>query len=254
MPLDQASVPVNNGLLSGEGIFTTIKVKQGVALFFAKHQQRLFSHMADLRFSQTSFDFSLEKAVQELTKINKINDCAMRITVINTDTKPIVIMQARELPESKTDVKAITVQDTRDSFKTIKTINRLVNREAYMKAEKTGCDEALFVQDGKIIESTYCNVFSINNEDKLITPALDGKGLKGIARQIIMENTKVFEEDIDENTTNPLVLVNSLRVQQVKLLNNRELADGTFLFKKIKTIIENAKNEYVTNYRYDKNT
>ena len=90
------------------------------------------------------------------------------------------------------------------------------------------------MNENQLIESTIANIFSLNKNGDIITPRLDGKGLKGITRKIIMQNINVFEEEISENTIGPLVLTNSLRIQKVTHLNGKELEDAEELFQKIK--------------------
>jgi branched-subunit amino acid aminotransferase/4-amino-4-deoxychorismate lyase len=204
--------------------------------------------MKALGFRKHDLQFSLKKAMQNLVKKNNVDDCAIRITVLNEE-QPFVIMHARNLPTTQKDfVNLITVPDTRDVFKTIKTINRLVNEQATEQAKNQGADDALFVQGKNIIESTICNVFSLDAKGKLITPPLDEKGLRGITREIIMEKTKVAEKNISQETKGPLVLVNSLRIQKVRILDGRKLQDGEELLKKITSLIEQATNEQNQSY------
>ncbi len=222
------------------GIFTTIKVKQGIPLFFDKHLARLLSHMKYLHWN--TFSFFLEEKVTKFLLENHAQDCACKIIVTNENGKSSVTLQIRPLPPEVAEIKLITVQDTRDRYKILKTTNRLVNEEAKQYAEKKGANDALFIQNDAIIESTICNVFSLNEKSELITPALEKKGLKGIARQVIMENAHVLQSDIPQQTNGPLVLVNSLRVQKVSHLNGRALQDGEKLYQKIKSTLEKAEN------------
>jgi len=220
------------------GIFTTIKVKQGIPLFFDKHHKRLLTHAKALKLPRPS---AIEKKVTNFLKETTLTDCALRVTI--TD-KGQVSIEHRPIPPTS-PISLITVPDTRDKNKIFKTTNRVVNEQAKKLAENSGADDALFVQEDNIIESTICNVFSLNTKGQIITPNLDGKGLNGITRQIIMEQADVIEEDIPETTSGPLVLVNSLRIQQVNILNGEKIADGKVLFEKIKKLIEKTEHEYI---------
>lgn len=243
---EQSSVPViTNGLLSGEGIFTTLKVKNFLPLFFEKHQKRLQTHMAQLGFQPFPPNFSLYHTLLKLIQKNNLPDCAVRITILNRMKQSLSIINARDLPPTGNSVNALTVEDTRDSVKTIKTINRLENRKAEKYAAEHNADTALFVQNGNIIESTNANIFSLDEHNNLITPNVEEKGLKGIMREVLMEQTNVLEKNISKETPGPLVLTNSLRLQKIEYLDNRKLSNPEQLFQKLKALREKAEEHYI---------
>lgn len=245
-PKNKAIIPaMNDGTLFGQGIFTTLKVKQGVPLFFAKHQNRLLTGIKQLGFDKNAVDFPLEKAVINLIERNQLPDCALRLTILKHEKKALVIIHAYTMPTDNQDIAMIMVEDTRDNVKNIKTINRIINILALQKAISHGADDALFVTDGKIIEGTNASVFSLNKTGQIITPLLNGKGLESISKNIIKEQTSIFEEDILKDTKGPLVLVNCLRIRNVKSLNGKTLLDATQLYEKLKTILENAEDNYL---------
>jgi branched-subunit amino acid aminotransferase/4-amino-4-deoxychorismate lyase len=216
--------------MSDIGVFTTIKISRGIPLFFDKHKARLLLQAEQLGL--TPPPFSLTTITSYLTD-HALENCALKITI--TDT---LLMEHRPLPQPKPQ-KVITVQDTRDKvLRTLKTTNRVANNNAHKLAEENAADEALFVRDELLIESTYANIFSIDKDGAIITPPLDGTGLKGITRQVIMERTNVKEIPILKDIAMPLVLVNSLRVQPVVAIDGRMLPDATVLVKKLNTLLE----------------
>ncbi len=225
------------------GIFTTLKVKNGIPLFFDRHHNRLRNHMQQLRLPPLSLD--LEEAIKTHLAENKQQNYALRITIKKQGDHSVVTFEARELPSIERAIKVLTINDVRDDLRTLKTTDRLVNQHAKRLAEKNGADDALFIQNNHIIESTICNVFSLNKKGQVITPPIEGRGLNGITRQLIMEQIGVIEEEISENATGPLVLVNCLRIQKVGEINGKKLTDGKELLQKIITIINNAEKEYL---------
>lgn len=244
---EKAYIPaLNNGVLFGEGVFTTLKVKEGIPLFLESHTRRLLSNMEQLHFPQRIFNFSLDAAVQKLIAKNGKAACAVRITVLRGAEQPFVVMHSRDLPQASSNgVRVITVPDSRDGFKTAKTINRLFLTQAHAQAEKHGAADALLTLQNEIIESTISNVFSVDKDGVIVTPPLEGKGLKGIAREVIMEQLPVVEKEISAKATDPLILVNSLRVQKVLSIDGKSIADGGKLFQKVQAIVEKAEDEYV---------
>lgn len=223
------------------GVFTTIKIKNGIPLFFEKHADRLLSHAKQLNLGPITLSST---EIHRYLQTSNLTDCALKITVTKQQDKTMVTMKARPLPIAKAELKLITIPDTRDELKIYKTTERSINEQAKKIAEENGADDAFFIVDGTIIESTICNVFSFNKKGQIITPNLDGKGLRGITRQIIMEQINVIEEQIPQETRNPLVLVNSLRIQRATHLNARPIADGKPLLKLLQTCVEKAEKAY----------
>src|SRR6185369_2662109 len=224
------------------GIFTTIKVKNGIPLFFEHHQKRLISHSKKLQLDIPYFSF---KDVQHFLQKNNLSDCALKIIMTTRKGQPEMTLQTRPLPYPNENIKLITVADTRDKYKTIKTLDRHAHEEAQKLAKKQDTDDALFVQNNNLIESTISNIFSVNKNGDIITPPLVGRGLEGIAKKIIILQTPVIEEEINESSTGPIVLTNSLRIQKATELNGKKLEDAEELYQKIKTFIENAEEDYL---------
>jgi branched-subunit amino acid aminotransferase/4-amino-4-deoxychorismate lyase len=227
------------------GVFTTLKVTNNVPLFFNKHHERLVSQAKKLNVG--SMEIS-EEAVQNYLKKNNLRDCALKITVTKQNGKTTITYQPRTQPMTLTSCKVITIEDTRNYLKIYKTTNRTINNHAKKLASEKGADDALFVNDGNIVESTISNVFGLNKKGEMITPLIRAKGLNGITRQLIMEHTKVIETDIKQNTNGPLVLVNALRVQKVTHVNGKKLVDGEKLMHRLRTIIDAIETAYLSNF------
>jgi aminodeoxychorismate synthase component I/2-amino-4-hydroxy-6-hydroxymethyldihydropteridine diphosphokinase len=215
------------------GVFTTIKVIDGIPLHFDKHKKRLIAHAKKLNLSIPDFS---QQTIYNYLKKNKLANCALRITIQNG-----LSIKHRLLPEEK-KIKVITFDDTRNNLKIFKTTDRIINDKARQLAVENGADDALFILDNNIIESTYANVFSFDEHGNIITPPIKGKGLQGIARQVIMENIHVKEMPITKDINQPLVLVNSLRVQPVTEINGKSLPDANRLAKKLRSILFKTVN------------
>jgi len=224
------------------GVFTTIKIKNGIPLFFDRHRERLLAQAAKLNLEKVSIRLA---NVQHYLKKNNLLDCALKITITKEDNKTSITYKTRPLPQTLISCKAITIQDTRNYLKIYKTTNRILHDRAKKIAMEHGADDAIFTFNEKIVESTICNIFSVNKQGEIITPPMRAKGLNGITRQLIIEQTNVIEIDINQNTKGPLVLVNSLRIQKVTHLNGKKLLDGEKLMQKIKKIIEKNEEAYL---------
>ncbi|HSA83984.1 MAG TPA: aminodeoxychorismate synthase component I [Patescibacteria group bacterium] len=220
------------------GVFTTIKVKQGIPIFLEEHENRLLSQAKSLQIKQPS---GLEKKIKNFITKNSLVDCALRVEITS---KGRLICTFRPLPVSSS-IRLLTIPDTRDEKKIYKTTDRSVNEKAKKFAEEHNADDALFTENNKLTESTIANIFSVNKNGDIITSPLNGNGLRGIARKIIIENFSIIEENIPENTRQPIILTNSLRIQKVTYLNGKKLKTANTLFEKIKNVLEKAEQEYI---------
>lgn len=82
-------------------------------------------------------------------------------------------------------MKLITLPDMRHDYCDIKTTNLLPAVISATIAEKSGCDEAVFIREGIVTECTKSNI-SILNQGRLITPPISSKVLPGITRAHIL--------------------------------------------------------------------
>lgn len=224
------------------GVFTTIKVIQGIPLFFEQHKNRLIQNATALKLGKITLSLN---EIKNYFKENNLTDCALKIIITKEKNKAVVTIEHRPLPPSDTNIKLITINDTRNKNKIYKTTDRTINDQIKKYAKENDGDDAVFVENNNLIESTIANIFSLNKNGDVITPPLDNRGLKGITRKIIMENLPVIEEEIPADTTQPIVLTNSLRIQKATHLNGRKLQNAEQLFQKIKTVLQQEEQQCI---------
>lgn len=227
------------------GVFTTLKVRNGIPLFFNRHRERLVTQANKLNLGKVDISY---KTLQNYLQENNLNDCALKIIITKQRDQTTITLHHRIVPLPTVTYNLITVSDKRNYRKIYKTTDRASNDQAKKLAEENGANDALFTIEGIIIESTIANVFSLNKNGDIITPPIKARGLNGITRQLIMEHTNVIESDIHQNTKGPLVLVNALRLQKVTHLNGKKLIDGQKLLEKLKIIIESNEKDYLLNH------
>jgi len=148
-------------------------------------------------------------------------------------------------------VAVITTPDTRDSYKIHKLTYRIPHLLAQQQAQAKGARDALFTQNGKLIESTTANIISYINKDTIITPPILGKGLNGITRQILIENLPIKEKAIPSDTTDPIILVNSLSLQIVESIDGRKLKQNSEFVNLIRQTLDQAEKSYIKKLRIE---
>lgn len=263
---------LDNGFLYGTGIFTTVKIREGVPLFLNRHLARLQSNASQLGIpllpchscesgNPATFPL-LTSAVSAIIQKNNLASGGLRITLspatlcIHAFTLPLGTCGTRDTPDT---LKTITLPDPRDIYKTIKTTYRLPNLLAQKQAQIKETDDAIFTQNNKLIESTNSNILScqtnshfstLNSQFSILTPPLKGRGLNGITIQILMENLPIQQKPVPSDTTDPLILVNSLSLQIVESINGTSLKQNPEFVKLIRQTLDKTEKMYITNSPY----
>ncbi len=94
----------------------------------------------------------------------------------------LITVKEHKLPDSNRILSLITENDVRHSICNIKTLNLLPAVLASKKAAQAGCDEAVFIRDGKITECAHSNI-SIVKDGTLFTHPKSSYILPGITRE-----------------------------------------------------------------------
>jgi branched-subunit amino acid aminotransferase/4-amino-4-deoxychorismate lyase len=251
LPKDEAQISVSDrGLNYGDGVFTTIKVCGGDPILLSWHLDRLLRDAAALYIKLPSTE-ELERACYGLISTLDIKECVLKIIVSRgvggrgPSTKkvgaPTVIMTTSSFPEPRPSLRAISVPDTRSTLSAHKTLNYLPNVLALRQAEDAGCDEAIFVRDGLLIEATISNVIGLVN-GVARTPALDGTVLGGIARRALLEARMIEAGELPVDLQGPLYCVNNVRgVEEVAELDGRTLCRNSDLHKNLQKTLLNQE-------------
>ncbi len=219
--------PGQVGLLSGWGIFSTVKIVEGVLFEFQRHWARL-SRDADLL--RVPFPWSaveLEEMLLRLVEANQDFNATMRIAVVrNTGT-----MWSGSITDPEFDLIAFTaarsnwggacklgiVPNARHAacvFTGTKTTSWANNLVWYEEAHQRGQDEVVLLNErGEVCECTSANIFACFGETA-VTPPLTSGCLPGITRQILVEKIKI-----------PGIQV----VERAISLDDLEQADGIFI-------------------------
>ena len=153
----------NRGLRYGDGIFETIKIKNGKLILVDEHLERLWKGMLTLKFSIGKF-FTKEKFVEEiivLAKKNKLQDARIRLTIVRGDGgiydaknhSPNYIIEAINLPEGNGELNSNGLQlcyfeDAKksiDNFSNLKTNNYLPYFMGALFAKENQCNDAIIL-------------------------------------------------------------------------------------------------------------
>jgi len=199
--------PFDHGLLTGDGVFETMRVYGGVPFAARRHLERLGRSAAGLDIALPSPEL-LRAGMDEVIAANHLEEGRLRITVTAGPAPlgsergphgPTVIMAAGPMPEwpASTDVFVVPwPRNERGALAGIKTVSYGENVVALAWARRRGGGEALFANlVGDLCEGTGSNVF-VGVGGRLITPPLSSGCLAGVTRDLIIEECRVEEADL----------------------------------------------------------
>jgi branched-chain amino acid aminotransferase len=259
----------NRGLRYGDGIFETMKFKNGKLILSDEHFARLWKGMQMLQFEIPKLlsPEKLEEEIVQLATKNKLTVARIRLTIIRSDggiydaknNTPNYILEALSLPEDNGPLNSNGLQlcfyddakKTIDTFSNLKTNNYLPYFMGAMFAKKQQCNDALILNsEGNICDSTIANVFYVKDET-IYTPALTQGCVAGVMRKFLIDkirtlNFAVHETVVTKNdilNADEVFLSNSIyNIRWVAGLENKRFTN-TIIFKIVEELIK-SQDDY----------
>jgi 4-amino-4-deoxychorismate lyase len=200
------SIAINNrGLAYGDGVFETVFVVDAVPQFFEPHLQRLQLACQRLNLplnltllraeiNQLLIRWDAVASTQAVLKIIITRGYSGRgyrydpaVGVDHIVTLDALIVDVKKQQQGINVTVCKTPLSINSITAGIKHLNRLENVLARAEWHDENITEGLMLDtDGFLIEGTMSNVFIVS-EGRLLTPKLDGCGVVGIIRNIIIE-------------------------------------------------------------------
>lgn len=267
--IESASVNVaDRGLAFGDGIFDTLLYEDSQPYFFSYHLDRLIAGLNRLSIAipdknlHAYYDqfFSALKSQNFSTVVVKtiVTRGQGRGYSLPSNITPSVIISAYPFVAANTGSpkKLIICQQQvtgTPQLAGIKHLCRLENVLAAKEVQDSNADEGLvFDIDGNLVEAVSSNVF-LMHDDNLVTPILDGPGVEGIIKQIIIEKLapqlkievkemRLNQQHID--TAQEMFLTNSVAgIQSVGEVADSKMSTSK-IADKFRTALENLKKEW----------
>ncbi|HEV8625423.1 MAG TPA: aminotransferase class IV [Acidimicrobiia bacterium] len=211
--------PFDHGLLTGDGVFETLRVYRGEPYCWRRHYERLARSASGMGLAIPPSE-ALRRAALAVIDANGLTDARLRITLTGGPSPlgsergrvtPTLILAASELPPPgpATPVEAVTVpwpRNERGALSGLKTISYGENVRALAVAKEAGADEAIFANTrGELCEGTGTNVFVVT-AGVLRTPPEESGCLVGVTRALILDLADRLSIDAEEVTL-PLTAV-----------------------------------------------
>jgi branched-chain amino acid aminotransferase len=200
--------PFDHGLLTGDGVFETLRVYRGVPFAARRHLDRLAHSGAGLGLAVPP-PGALREAMAAVVEANGLVDGRVRLTVTGGPAPPgsgrpegavpTVIVAATPLDARPETVDVVVVpwpRNQRGALAGLKTVSYAENVVALAWARERGAGEAVFANlDGRLCEGTGTNVF-LSVDGSLTTPPLSSGCLAGVTRDLLIERCQVAEVDL----------------------------------------------------------
>ena len=194
----EANVPAENRAMQfGDAVYEVVRYYGGKPFRLDRHFARL-QRSADGIMMPPPPLAEIEEAMTTLVRrqnladasvyVQVTRDCGPRSHALPASPCPFVIVIAREVPlaRPRKPINAVTVSDDRWSKGYLKTTMLLPNTIAREIARRRGAQDAIFVRDGFVMESSASNFFAVV-DGKLVTAPLSNYILGGITREVVLE-------------------------------------------------------------------
>lgn len=222
---DKLTSPGQVGFMNGWGVFTTLRISDGVPFAFERHWARM---RRDAQLMHVPFPDDAElfrSRLLELVEANGAFNATLRVAVVRNqggpfegpamDRKYDVIAFTTGLTDWPASVALAMKADARHAkseFAGTKILSWSFNLTWNEQAHERGFDEVVLLNErGEVAECTSANIFTIEGS-QVWTPPLSSGCLPGVTRAVLLEEIRVPGVTIAEKTLMPADLERADRV------------------------------------------
>jgi branched-chain amino acid aminotransferase len=213
---EPALSPGQAGLLSGWGVFSTLRVADGVLFAFGRHWARIRRDAAAFHIPLPDDGEEVRRKLLELVEVNRAHNATLRLAIVRNGpgmwadpsvSRPSdLIALTADSKDWGDSVKLAYVRDARHAacpFAGTKILSWAMNLTWLEAAQSRGFDEAILLNErGEVAECTSANIF-IANGSQVWTPPLGSGCLPGITREVLLGSIHVPGIEIGEKTLMP---------------------------------------------------
>jgi len=259
-PADRARVPaLDRGLTHGLGLYETLKLLEGVPVFFHEHVARMNAGLATLRIDLPEDAPGLARQIVQLAQAAGVPNgaCRVLVTAGPPDGRPTLLIQVevREFPAHPLRlISYYALRSTAD----MKSKSFTTSHLAMQAARAVGADDALFVDEqGRAHEATTANLF-VRTADRLLTPPLDGSILPGVVRTRVMEVCAAAGDPVTEHpivadelgAEDQVLLTSSVRgIVTARSLDGRALKVDEGELERLRSLLAAAEKASAESFR-----
>jgi len=193
------------GLLSGWGVFSTFRVRNGALFAFERHWARMMRDARLLNVAMPGDPRQLERQLMRLAQANGKPDCTLRLVVVRnaggmwagnpagTPESDVIALTA-DSKDWGHDVRLTVQANARyaaNEFAGAKILSWGANLVWAERAQRQGFDEVILLNEhGRVAECTSANIFAVFGNDVWTPPVSDGC-LPGITREVLLNEIHI---------------------------------------------------------------
>jgi branched-chain amino acid aminotransferase len=249
---DAVLSPGQVGIMNGWGIFSTMRVQDGVLFAWERHWARMKKDAARMRVPFPENAQWLERRLYRLIEKNQAANGTLRVVIVRNrggmwegpseGTFDTIALTA-PLNDWGDSVKLSIVPHGRHAaseFAGTKYNSWSENLTRYERAHEQGFDEVVLLNErGEVAECTSANIFAVKG-DQVSTPPLFSGCLPGVTRALLLEEVRVpgisvaeqvlFPADLEEAdeifiTSTTRDLMPAASVEGLKVRQGRRVRD-----------------------------
>jgi branched-chain amino acid aminotransferase len=253
------------GLLNGWGVFSTLRVADGVLFAFERHWERMHRDAAKVHVPFPTDPAELKAQLLRLVEANSAYNCTLRVMVVRNrggifegpgiERDFDVLGFTKDLNPWGDNVRLTLKPNARyaaNEFSGCKILSWSQNLTWYEEAQQRGFDEVVLLNErGEVSECTSANIFAAMGGE-VYTPPLNSGCLPGVTRELLLDVVRVPGIKVMERALRPEDLE---RADQVFITSTtRDLLPAVFI-EGLK--VRNARNlveplvKALEEYRHD---
>jgi branched-chain amino acid aminotransferase len=192
------------GLLNGWGVFSTLRVAEGVPFAFERHWERMQRDAAKVHVPFPKDPTELRSQLLRLIDANSAWSATLRVMVVRNrgglfegpdmERDFDVLAFTKDLSPWGNSVRLTVKPNARyaaNEFSRCKILSWSHNLTWYEEASQRGYDEALLLNErGEVSECTSANIFAATGGE-VATPPLDSGCLPGVTRELLLDVVRV---------------------------------------------------------------
>jgi branched-chain amino acid aminotransferase len=213
--------PGQTGLVNGWGVFSTLRVYDGVPFCWERHWPRMRHDAARLRIPMPLDGEAVAADLRRLIEANEAWNSVIRIMVVRNRGGMFegpavtndfdVIAFSTNVPPWGNAMKLGVVPNGRHAaseFAGAKILSWSENLTRYERAREQGLDEVVLLNErGEVAECTSANIFAVyevaSHGARVLTPPLSSGCLPGVTRAVLLEELRVAGLTVEERVLLP---------------------------------------------------
>ncbi len=209
--------PGQIGYLNGWGIFSTLRVSEGILFAFERHYRRMQN---DAKRMHVPFDIPEQELGEQLAALiqaNSADEATLRVCILRNkggvfespdqERETDLVAFTAPIRDWGTAVRLSYVPNARHGaspFSGAKITSWAQNLTWYEQAHNDGFDEVVLLnEEGQVSECTSANVFAVQGQSVCTPPLATSGCLPGVTRGILLEEICVPGFQFEERELTP---------------------------------------------------